>query len=248
MSQGRILGAGIALLVALEMAIVGCGSGGEDTAPPFSLSEAEVRAECLTGTFVPEEAGFDLLQKKPPSNWRAVEGAPRAMQAERGAVLVTLRPRDPGSRITVTGIRFDVDNLGLRPIGTVFYKPCGRRLRGAVIEGDLDRDGRIHKSDSSPAASLGKGFFVAGHAQPIHFPWTISLQRPLRLYLTVEAYDIWAKWSARISWESGSSDGVAKIDNGGRKFEIVDGAGSGWYRPSKGAWKPQGSSRWIGVK
>ncbi|HMC50279.1 MAG TPA: hypothetical protein VKH20_06500 [Solirubrobacterales bacterium] len=224
-----------ALLVALATA-AGCGSSGSYSAPPFTTSDEEVRAECLTGTFVPEETGLDLPQKRPPADWGAVEGEPGAMQAERGAVLVTLHPQGPKSEIRLTGIDFDIENLGLRPIGSVFYKPCKRRLRGAAIEADLDRVGQLDGSDASFNGTLGKGFFVGKDARPISFPWSFSLKQPRRLYLVVEAYDIWAKWSARIPWESGSSHGVIKIDNGGRKYEIVDGVGSGWYQPLHGKW------------
>jgi hypothetical protein len=200
------------------------------------------------GTFVPGEAGSDLLQGKPPADWRAVEAAPDAMQAERGAVLVTLRPKSGTVKTTLTDIRFEVDNLGLRPPGAVFYKPCKQRLRGAAIEGNLDRSGRIHESDASLNSTLRKGFFVPDDAQPIHFPWTVSLRQPLHLYLVVQAYDIWCRWTARIVWESGSSHGVVHIDNGGSKYEAVDGAGSVWYRPRHGAWVAQGASPWVGVR
>jgi hypothetical protein len=238
----------LAALLALAAA-AGCGSSGSPSAAPFRASDQEVRAECLTGTFVPEQTGFDLLQKGPPADWAAVEGEPGAMQAERGAVLVTLRPQGPKREITLTGIRFDIENLGLRPTGTVFYKPCKRRLRGAAIEADLDRFGRIDGSSASFDGTLGRGFILSEDAAPISFPWTFSLKQRRDLYLVVEAYDIWAKWSARIAWESGSSHGVMRIDNGGRNYEIVDGAGSGWNRPLHGKWVPaQGVSRWIGVR
>jgi hypothetical protein len=239
------------LTVSMVMALgtlAGCGSSGPDERP-FTVSEAEVPHECLTGTFIPEEAGFALLQKKPPTDWQLLENVPGAIQAERGAVLVTLRPTGEEEAVTLTDVEFELDNLGVRPVGTVFYKPCKRRLVGAAIEGDLDRFGEIHESNASLDGKLGKGFFIPGDADPVTFPWKVSLKQPLRLFLVVEAYHIWCKWSARISWESGSSHGVIRVDNGGEKYEVVDGLGTGWYRPGPGdKWGAQGTSRWIGVR
>jgi hypothetical protein len=218
--------------------------------PPFSVTESEVRAECMSGTFVPEEAGFKLEKKAPPSDWHRIEEAPKAMPAERGAVQVTLRPKQgqPGTEITLTGIKFKVFNLGLRPTGSVFYRPCKRHLVGAAVETDLD--GFTHKTIASAQnGALTVGFHLPHHSSPIRFPWTVSLAKPLNLYLLVQARDIYCDWTALISWTSESSHGVIQVDNGGRKYRIVDGQGTGWSKPGPdGQWGESGSARWIGVK
>lgn len=227
----------------------GCGSTSGTDAPPFSVAESEVRAECMSGTFVPEQAGVEIAEAAPPRDWRQIEAAPRAMPAERGAVQVTLRPKQgEPEKVTLTGIEFKVFNLGLRPTGTVFYRPCKRRLAGAAVEADLD--GYTHKIlSSAQSGALRVGFHLPRHSSPIHFPWTVSLTKPLHLYLAAQARDIYADWTARIAWTSGSSHGVIQVDNGGRKYRIVDGQGTGWYRPGPdGQWEDSGSSRWIGVR
>jgi hypothetical protein len=204
----------------------------------------------MSGTAVPEQAGVELLEAAPPRNWRQIEEAPKAMPAERGAVQVTLRPKQgqPPAKIALTGVKFKVFNLGLRPIESVFYRPGKRRLVGAAVETDLD--GYTHKIlSSAQSGALRVGFHLPRHSSPIHFPWTVSLTKPLHLYLVVQARDIYADWIARISWTSGSSHGVIQVDNGGRKYRIVDGQGTGWYRPGpNGQWEGSGSSLWIGVR
>jgi hypothetical protein len=170
------------------------------------------------------------------------------MDAERGAVLVTLRPRAGGKKVTLTGIKFHVSNLGVRPIGSVLYRPCERRLSGAALETDLD--GYVHDiSASAKSAVLRVGFHIPAQADPLRFPWTVSLSKPLRLYLAVQARDIYCKWTADIFWTSGSGEGVIHVDNGGKKYLIVDGQDSGWYKPGPNAeWDEAGSARVIGVR
>lgn len=252
MDRRLIIGlATILSVAAIAVWATGIASTSSDPGPsPFSVRESEVRAECMSGTFVPEQAGVELAGAAPPRNWRLIEAAPQAMPAERGAVRVTLLPRQgqQGAKLTLTGIGFKVFNLGLRPTGSVFYRPCQRRLVGAAVETDLD--GYTHKILSSARnGGLRVGFHLPRRSSPIHFPWTISLTKPLNLYLAVQARDIYADWTARVSWTSGSSHGVIQVDNGGRKYRIVDGQGTSWYRPvPDGQWEDSGSSRWIGVK
>ncbi|MGN6255181.1 MAG: hypothetical protein ACTHO8_09410 [Solirubrobacterales bacterium] len=207
----------------------------------------------MSGTFVIGGAGLKIAEKPPPTDWRQIEENPQAMPAERGAVEVTLRPTEPGAakKITITSVEFQVVNLGLRPIGTVFYRPCGRRPVGPAIETDLDGfTHEIRGSSADPNGALRVGFHLPHPATPIEFPWTVSLRKPLNLFLLVQALDIYCDWTARIAWSSGSSHGVIRVDNHGRRYRIVDGAGSGWKKPTaKGEWsRSLGSAAWIGVK
>jgi hypothetical protein len=249
MSRRRLIGfAMIVLVVAVLVWMAGCGSGNSRSGPPpFSVTDSEVRAECMTGTFVPEEAGFEIREKPAPKAWRRIEEAPQAMPAERGAVKVTLRPKEPGAAetVTLTNITFQVFELGIRPIGVVFYKPCARRLAGPAVEASLDQygppvdqyEGSITASSADPNGSLQVGFHLPPHPQPIEFPFTVSLRKPLNLYLAVEALHTYCDWTARISWTSDSSEGVIRVDNDGRKYRIVDGAGSLWEKPTTtGQW------------
>lgn len=159
MSRRQIIGLGATLLVAVIVAwATGIASTSSNAnSSPFSVTESEVRAECMSGTFVPEQAGVEIAEAVPPR-----------------------LPR---------------------------------------------------------------------HFPPIRFPWTVSLTKPLNLYLAVQARDIYCDWTARISWTSESSHGVIQVDNGGKKFRIVDGQGTGWSKPGPdGQWSDSGSSIWIGVK
>ncbi|MGN6276775.1 MAG: hypothetical protein ACTHNP_12725 [Solirubrobacterales bacterium] len=252
MNRRRLIGIGAVLVVVvLAIWVAGLASSSSGPGPaPFSVAESEVRAECMTGTFVPEEAGLRIGAKGPPGDWRQIEEAPGAMPAERGAVRVTLRPKQgrPGTKITLTGVEFKVFNLGLRPTGSIFYRPCNRHPVGAAVETDLD--GFSHKIiGSAQSGALAVGFHLPRHSSPIRFPWTVSLSKPLNLYLVVQARDIWADWIAHISWTGESSHGVIQVDNGGKKYRIVDGQGTGWSKPGPdGRWSESGSAAWIGVE
>lgn len=240
---------GIVALALVVAWIVGFGAGSGEEPAPFSATDAEVRAECLTATYVPEEAGWKLAERPPPGDWRAVEGAKQALPAERSAVEVTIRPKEGDPTITLTDIHFDVVYRPLRPTGSVFYRPCHRRLTGPAIEADLDGGVRVTASSADPTGVLGLGLRLPQSGQPIRFPWTVSLTRPLRFYIVVNTQHTYSDWSARIPWTGESSEGVIRVDNGGRKYQIVDGEATGWYKPGRGGqWVEGGSSRWIGVR
>lgn len=250
MNRRRVIGLGAVLLAAALVVWATGIASTSSSAPPFSVTESEVRAECMSATYVPERAGTEAAKAAPPHDWRLIEEAHKAMPAERGAVQVTMRPKQgqSGGKITLTGIKFRVVNLNLRPTGSVFYRPCKRRLVGAAVETDLD--GFAHKIISSAQnGALTVGFHLPHHSSPIHFPWTVSLAKPLNLYLLVEAHDIYCDWTALISWTGESSHGVIRVDNGGKKYRIVDGQGTNWYKPGPdGQWTDSGSFRWIGIR
>ena len=237
--RGRILAVGGAVVLALILVWgAGCSSS-EQEPPPFTVSESEVRAECLTATFVPEEPGKELVEEPPPRNWKIVENAPKAMPAERAAIEVTLRPREGAPTITITDVHFDVVKLPLRPIGSIFYRPCKRRLAGAAVEAAFDGFVRIVSSNSDPGKALGVGFRLPPSGKPIRFPWKISLAEPLHLFLIGDSEDTYADWAARIKWTSGSDQGVIHVDHGGKKYKLVDGKGTSWYKPGPGG-------QWVG--
>jgi hypothetical protein len=251
MMQHGIFGgvAGVLLVIGVAALAALLTSSDDAGLPPFSVTESEVRAECLTATYVPEGAGWALAEKPPPRDWRQIEEAKQAMPAERGAVEVTLRPREGDATITLTGIHFDAYKHPLRPVGTVFYRPCRKQLVGPAIEFELDGAVEVASSNADPAGTLGVGLHLPRSAQPIRFPWTVSLSEPLRLYLVANTQHTYSEWSARIPWESDDSHGVIMVDNGGRKYPITDGLGTGWYKPGRnGQWIEGGSSTWIGVR
>jgi hypothetical protein len=249
MKRRWVLGGVAVLLIAGVGAVIASSSGSDPGPPPFSVSESEVRAECLTATYVPERAGWALADKPPPRDWRQIEAAKQAMPADRGAVEVTLRPKEGNTTIVLTGIHFDVFKHPLRPVGTVFYRPCRKQLVGPALEVELDGPVEIASSSADPRGTLGRGLHLPRSAQPIRFPWKVSLNKPLRLYLVANTQHTYSEWSARIPWESDDSSGVIRVDNGGKKYLIADGLGTGWYKPGPGGqWIEGGSSTWIGVR
>lgn len=237
----------IALLVALVVWIAGLASSNEDRVP-ISVSDSEVRAECLNGLFVPEKPASDLVEGSPPHNWRAVEDAPGAVQADRGAVEVVIRPREGTKQITLTGIDFKPAYYRRGQGGGVFYRHCNRQIVGPALEMDLDPNPVRRYKPSGPEYIIASNASAENsvHGQPhlrtksppIQFPWTVSLKKPLRLYLLVRADDSYCVWSASLSWRSGSDHGTIPIDNGGKKYRIVDTIGVTWYEDA-------GHGRWV---
>jgi hypothetical protein len=237
-------GASIAIL------LLGCGDGDDgNSAPPFVASDFEVRAECLFGTYLPERVGWRAAERPPPRNWRKIEDAPGALQPDRAAVALTIRPKRPGESIELTGVRLRVDHHSLRPIGSVFYRPCKRTLEGPAIEADIDGPGRIEATSAALHGTIGPGLRLPDNAQPIEFPWTLSLDRPMRIYLIAHTEHCFCTWSAHIPWRSESSEGTIHVDNGGRGYTATDTIGITWYRPGANErWVQLPAPTWTGVR
>lgn len=241
----------IALLALLVAWIAGLASSDGNRSIPISVTDSEVRAECLNGTFVPGTRGTSVAERPPPHSWRAIEDAPGAVQADRGAVEIVIRPREGMKKITLTGIDFKPAYHRRGQGGGVFYRSCNRQIVGPALEVDLDPNPIRRYKPSGPEYIIASNASAenAVHGQPhlrtksppIQFPWTVSLKKPLRLYLLVRADDSYCVWSASFSWRSGSDHGVIPIDNGGEKYRIVDTVGVPWS-------EQQGRSKqWISV-
>jgi hypothetical protein len=243
--------AAVILGIAAVVWVTSDGTNG-DSPSPFSVSDSEVRGECHNGTYVPERAGTGLSEGAPPRDWGAVENAAGAVAADRSAVEVVIRPREGTKRITLTGVDFQPAYSRRPQGGYVFYRRCNRPLVGPALEVDLDpnpvrryaKGGPYYviASNASPENSVGGQVHLRSKSPPIRFPWTVSLNKPLRLYLLVRADDSYCVWSASLSWKSGSDHGVIPIDNGGKKYRIVDTIGVPWSE-QRGR-----SKRWISVE
>jgi hypothetical protein len=184
-----------------------------------------------------------------PGDWSRIEDAPGALLPDRAAVELTLRPKEGSEKITLKGIRLEVDQHALRPLGIVFYRPCKRRLTGPAIEVDLAGAGEVTSSSAAFDETIGPGLRLSPSAPPIDFPWTIELSKPLRLYFVAHTESCYCTWSVRIPWEGESSHGVIHVDNGGRRYTMTDSVGVGWYRPGpNGRWVQGLAPRWIGVR
>lgn len=237
----------ISALAALGI-LAGCG-GEEPQAPPFTAADTQVGAECLFGTYLPEAVGQRAAARPVPGDWRRIEEAPGALQPDRAAAVLTLRPRRPGVRVVLTDVRLDVKQHLLRPLGTVFYRPCDRRLRGPAIEADLDGAGRVGATSAALGGTIGPGLRLPEQARPIRFPWTIRLDRPLRIYFVAHGEHCFCTWRFRIPWHSGSASGTIRLDNGGRGYTLTDSIGMPWNRPGPdGRWVQVPMPAWTGVR
>jgi hypothetical protein len=238
---------GILLVAAAVSSFAGCGSSDGPNSPPFTSSDSWVRAECLMGTYLPEQVGEKVAGKPPPNRWSKIEEAAGALVPDRGAVEVMIRPVEKSETITFTGIDLEVQQHRLRPTGTVFYHPCNRRLRGPVIEVDVDGSGEI--ASSSTEEELEPGLQISASASPIKFPWTVRLRKPIHLYLVAHTENCYCSWSARMRWESDSSHGAIRIDNGSEKYTMTDSIGAVWQRPGPGGrWVQMLPPLWTGVR
>lgn len=229
--------------------LAGCGGDSTAAPPPFTASDSEVRAECLFGTFLPKEVGSRAAERPPPRDWRRIEDAPGAIQADRAAVALTLRPKHSGERIVLTDVHLKVKQHPLRPLGTAFFRPCGRELRGPAIEADLAGAGRVIGTSAALDGAIGRGVHLPHDARPIEFPWTVTLDRPLRIYLLARSLHCYCTWKAAIPWHSNSSQGTIHVDNGGRGYTMTDTIGVGWDRPGPHRRWIQGLPPvWTGVR
>jgi len=256
--RGMLRGSSLLAAVA-AIALIGC-AGGQETAPaPFATSDSEVRAECLSGTYLPEQVGQRVSERPPPQDWRRIEDAPRTLQTDRAGVALTLRPRRPGERVVLTDVRVDVEHLPLRPLGVVFFRPCERQLNGPAIEADVDGSGQVVATSAALDGAIAPGLRLPEDARPIEFPWTIELDRPLRIYFIARAEHCFCRWSIDIPWRSEGGEGTIRIDNGGRGYTMTDSIGIAWNRPGRsGRWvameppapipADRAQSTWIGVK
>lgn len=206
---------------------------------PIAVDVAEVKAECLNGTFLPGRRALKLPKESPPGDWRQIEDTPGAMAANRAAVEITITPREGVRRIVLTRIEFKRTSLVHPPVASVFYRPCKRSLIGPAIYVNLD-DSPLKALAPSDNA-IGPGLRLRKPLKPVRFPWTLSLDRPVHLYVVVAPGVSYYKWSARLSWASGGRRGVIPITDHGKSFRITDSLGLSW-------WAPDQKGGWVGVK
>lgn len=237
---------GVAVLVAVLIWVIGVGADGSGE-PPFTATDSQVKTECLTGTYVPSEpAGLKLEEEPVPRSMEGIENAPGAIQPDRSAVEVTLRPKEPGEEVTLEGFHLDVTPRPLRPLGVTFFRPCERKVVGPAIEVDLDTYGSVQASSADLEGTMGTGLQLPDSAEPIKYPWTITLDKPITLYVVAHGEHCYCVWSARIPWSSGSSDGVIHVDNGGKRYVETDTVGTFWDRPVNGRWVRGAAPTWTG--
>jgi hypothetical protein len=245
--RGLLL-AGVGLAASVAAAGLIAGSNSDEPAAPFQVRISQPKADCFQGTYLPSwRSGLKVKEEGPPRDWSRIENAAGAMQPSPAAVEVTIRPRQKGEAITLKGISFEVETFS-RPLGIAFYRPCKPDVHGAAIEARLDPQPHVIASNADLRGTLRSGPRLPARGHQIHLPWTLSLERPLHLYVLVWSEDGNYLWSARIPWESRSSEGVIHVDDGGRKYRLSQRLITWWERPVDGEWLRTQSPRWTGVR
>jgi hypothetical protein len=229
----------VLLAAVASLAASGCGSSEQAPSPPppFSVSESEVRAECLTGTYVLDvKAGARALKAPPPRDWHTIENLPKAVPSDRAAVRVDFRAKGGQTKLTLTEVEFHAKRYDRLP-GEIFYRPCRRSLEGPSLEADLiTKPFSLLRSNAAADGQVGKLFRISD-GPAVRFPWTVSLAKPFHLYLVVDGQHCYCVWSATIGWSMGSRKGAIQVDNDGKRYEIVDSIGAEWMVPGPdGEW------------
>jgi hypothetical protein len=223
-----------ALLVAVATAIgTGLGKRAIDlfdqgsTAPSLTHSEGEQISECGTLLFVGEPRATQLVSGDAPTprQWEAFRRVNHAKVTSPGVVEVSIQGESERV-ITLTHIDFDVTRRA-RPAGATFANPCGGPGTGRFVEVDLDRDPVVvTASGDDPKADFPVRFAQGRQVKPIRFPWTVSLQDPLLLYIVASTKRCDCTWRAGIHWRSGAKSGVLAIDNHGKGYDVVGPSGA----------------------
>lgn len=243
-----VLVAGTGLVVLASVAALVIATRSNPSAVPFEVTISQPKADCFQGTYLPSgKSGLKIKEEGPPRNWSRIEDAAGAMQPSPAAIEVTIHPGQRGEEITLKGIRFDVESFS-RPLGITFYRPCKPDVNGAAIEARLDPEPHVIASSADPRGALRPGPRLPVRPRPIHFPWTLTLERPLHLYVLVWSEIDNYLWRARIPWESGSSHGVIRVDDDGKKYRLSQSLITWWERPVNGEWLRTQSPRWTGVR
>ncbi len=236
---------GTAMLVAVGSAVgTGLGGrildffGGEDPSL-VSHSESEQVSECGTSLFVREPRASELAGDRTSTipAWGDFQHETGAAVVSPDVVEVSIQGESNRS-VTLTGIDFEVSRRA-RPQGAAFALPCGGPGQGRFVEVDLDRDPvTITASSKDRQAPVGGPVAaVQTPAQAIRFPWNVSISDPLLLYIVARTKRCDCTWRAEISWRSGGKSGVLSIDNGGRGYVVVGGAGAPTFVRDVKGWR-----------
>jgi hypothetical protein len=192
----------------------------------------------LTGTFLPAEVADEVLERKPPLDWRLIENQFGAIPVGRDPIEVAIQGESE-RKVTLLGVEFHVHRLP-QPKGAVFNDPCGGPIVGRSLEIDLDATPpQIVASSAEVEGMPTTKPYPELHMRPVHFPWTVSLTDPLLLEIVATTQHCYCSWTAAIPWVSGAMRGVVKVDDGGNGFRVVSGNGLKEYGPGP-------SEEWAG--
>jgi hypothetical protein len=182
----------------------------------------ELGGECGSAIFLPENLSQTTLKEKPPysvSEWAEFQQQPGAIFAGGDVVEVSVQG-ESNRKVTLTGIRFDVERLKPRK-GATFAAACGDGTFGRAMVIDLDENPpEIVASSKEVGANVGVDTEGRPLSRPIRFPWTVSVVDPLLLYIVTTTESCFCRWKAEIPWVSGSKRGVIEVDNGGSGYEV----------------------------
>ena len=205
----------------------------------ISSSSREMKWECTYGTFLPSLVAQRVLERDPPRDWTGeIQRQPGAVFVSREIVEVSIQG-ESARVVTLTGIRFHVVRRP-PPNGEVFIAPCGGPFTGRAMEVNLDaRPPRIELSSQDVDGMLGSVDSAGRPTRPIRFPWIVSLTDPLLLYLFAGTASCYCEWTAQIPWVSGGRRGVISIDDDGRPYKVVAGAGLPVHMPDGHGWSTE---------
>lgn len=214
--KGHWLGGGLVLVALAVAAFVLLESDDGGPSRPITYSVRETKQPCIGGSYLPEHAARSLLDRPPPKSWHSVQDDPLAVFANSDTVQVTIRSGYEDA-VILEGIHFEVKK-GRRPPGLTFYRSCVFRASGNVLEAALD---------SSPPELSGE----------VGFPWSVSLEKPLTLYVVARSLECHCRWRAKIPWRSDGARGVLEISEGGKAFEVTFSGGMNAYVAGKDGWE-----------
>lgn len=196
---------------------------------PVSYSVSQLVDEpCESGgAFVPEPTAHSVLRKGPPANWSDLYKFHGAAFVGNAGTEVSIQGESRRT-VTLTGIHFNMKELGKRPAGIAFRGQCGGGAAGHYIQADLD---------STPPKIIQSESFLPGRIRPIQFPWTVSLTDPLLLYVSATTQKCFCEWYAEIPWVSGAKRGTIMIGNPDEGIRLASDHGLPSYVPGEESWE-----------
>jgi hypothetical protein len=239
------VGLGAGLLAAVTAFGTGLGSKAVDSldssvAPPLSYSTEELVSECGSAIFLPEDLSKQTLKENPPyslSEWAEFQHQPGAILAGGDVVEVSVQGESK-RKVTLTGIRFDVEHLKPKK-GATFAASCGDGTFGRAMIVDLDENPpQVVASSKEVGANVGVDEQGHSLSRRIRFPWTVSVVDPLLLYLVMTAESCFCRWRAEIPWVSGSKRGVIEVDNGGSGYKVFADSSFENFVTTGSSWRP----------
>jgi hypothetical protein len=232
--------AGAVLLAGLTAIASGLGSKAVDSLTAgdvelLSYTAEEQIVECGSVMYLPDPKAQTTLRGGLPTDWEAFQHQDDAALAESDVIQVSIQG-ESARAVTLTEIRFSATRQD-RPDGAIFASGCGGPVTGRGVEADVESNPpRITASSDNPEGYVQAGGTPGSDTAPITFPWDVSLEDPLLLYVVATAESCYCVWKAEIPWVSGGEKGTITIDNEGRGYVVVGDSGLPGYTRGNNGW------------